>query len=61
MNEARETTAAITNLEQELRDLGWRPVEMIDEVSGLPFTRWIPPKSRASGDEPSVEPRGCSP
>ena len=45
MTDPHEMIAAITNLERELRDLGWRPVEMMDEESGLPFTRWFPPKS----------------
>ncbi|MCY4416793.1 MAG: hypothetical protein OXE87_10860 [Chloroflexi bacterium] len=44
MTGPHEMIAAITNLERELRDLGWRPVEMIDEGSGLPFTWWFPPK-----------------
>ena len=44
MTDPHEMIAAITNLEQELRDLGWRPVEMFDEESGAPFTRWFPPK-----------------
>ena len=44
MTDPHEMIAAITNLERELGDLGWRPVEMTDEESGMPFTRWFPPK-----------------
>ena len=51
MTYPHDITAEVTNLERELRDLGWRPVEMVDEESGLPFTRWFPPSSRAPGDE----------
>ena len=43
MTDPYEMIASISNLERELQDLGWRPVEMIDETSGLPFTRWFPP------------------
>ena len=32
-------------LERELHEKGWRPVLMRDEVTGLPFTRWFPPRS----------------
>ena len=44
MTDPHEMISAITNLELELRDLGWRSVEMFDEESGVPFTRWFPPK-----------------
>jgi len=44
MSDPQEMIAAISNLERELRDLGWQPVEMMDEASGKPFTRWFPPK-----------------
>ena len=47
MTDPHETIAAITNLEQELHDLGWRPVQMIDEESGVAFTRWFPPNAPA--------------
>ena len=38
-----DSNDVITNLEQELRDLGWRPVEMVEPKTGAPFTRWFPP------------------
>ena len=44
MTDPQGMIAAITNLEQELRDLGWQPVEMVEEHTGIPFTRWFPPK-----------------
>ena len=32
------------HLEQDLRDLGWRPVQqMVEPNTGVPFTRWFPP------------------
>ena len=35
---------AITQLEQDLRALGWRPVEMVEPNDrDAPFTRWFPP------------------
>lgn len=46
MTDPHEMIAAISNLERELRDLGWQPLEMMDEVSGNPFTRWFPPVNR---------------
>ena len=48
MTDPHEMIAAITNLEQELRDLGWQPVEMVEEHTGVPFTRWFPPNRDAS-------------
>lgn len=45
MTDPHEMIAAISNLERELRNLGWQPVEMMDEASGKPFTRWFPPQS----------------
>ena len=39
MQDPRETITAITNLERELWDLGWRPLGMFDERIGIPFTR----------------------
>ena len=50
MTDPQEMIAAITNLEQELRDLGWQPVEMVEEHTGVPFTRWFPPNRDASAD-----------
>ena len=43
MTDPKDAIDAITNLEQELRDLGWRPVEMVEPNTGVPFTRWFPP------------------
>ena len=43
MTDPNDASDAITNLEQELRDLGWRPVEMTEPNTGVPFTRWFPP------------------
>ena len=40
----------ISNLEQDLRDLGWRPVEMVEPNTGVPFTRWFPPTRDAPPD-----------
>ena len=31
------------NVERELQELGWQPVLMRDQGTGLPFTRWFPP------------------
>ena len=45
MTDPHEMIAAISNLERELHALDWRPVEMMDEASGIPFTRWFPPVS----------------
>ena len=30
-------------LDSELHEMGWRPVMMRDEATGMPFTRWFPP------------------
>ena len=57
MTDPQEMIGAVTNLEQDLRDLGWRPVEMIDEKSGMPFTRWFPPKLRVDKGESPVKHR----
>ena len=43
MCEPNEIDPAITRLEQDLRALGWRPVEMVEPSTGTPFTRWFPP------------------
>ena len=43
MTDPNDAIGAITNLEQDLRDLGWRPVEMEEPNTGVPFTRWFPP------------------
>ena len=43
---------AISNLVQDLRNQGWRPVEMVDEHTGIPFARWFPPTRDAP---PEVE------
>ena len=43
MTDPNDASDAITNLEQELRDLGWQPVEMVEPNTGVPFTRWFPP------------------
>ena len=43
MTDPNDPNDAITNLEQDLRDLGWRPVEMVEPNTGVPFTRWFPP------------------
>ena len=51
MTNPHDMLDAITNLERELQDLGWRPVEMIDEESGVPFTRWFPPMKLADDSE----------
>ena len=61
MTDPDEMIAAITNLELELRDLGWRPVEMFDEESGAPFTRWFPPKPPTIDREFSMDNRDSPP
>ena len=33
----------VGNAERELREMGWQPVLMRDDETGLPFTRWFPP------------------
>ena len=43
MCEPNEIVPANTQLEQDLRELGWRPVEMVEPNTGTPFTRWFPP------------------
>jgi hypothetical protein len=43
MIDPKDANDAITNLEQDLRDLGWRPVEMTEPNTGVSFTRWFPP------------------
>ena len=43
MTDPNDAIDAMTNLEQELRDLGWQPVEMVEPNTGVPFTRWFPP------------------
>ena len=43
MTDPNDAIDAITKLEQDLRDLGWRPVEMVEPSTGAPFTRWFPP------------------
>ena len=43
MCEPNEIDPVITQLEQDLQDLGWRPVEMVEPSTGTPFTRWFPP------------------
>ena len=50
MTYPHDTITTITNLEQELRDLAWRPVEMMDEHTGVWFTRWFPPDESAPAD-----------
>lgn len=40
MTDPRDATS---NVQQELRELGWRPMEIIDERTGISFTRWFPP------------------
>ena len=57
MTDPHEMIAAVSNLERELRDLGWQPVEMMDEASGKPFTRWFPPKLRVDKGESPVKHR----
>ena len=57
MTDPHEMIAAISNLERELHALGWRPVEMMDEASGIPFTRWFPPANwDAPPSNPNFEP-----
>ena len=51
MTDPNDASDAITNLEQELRDLGWRPVEMVEPNTGVPFTRWFPPAKPRSARE----------
>ena len=51
MTDPNDASDAITNLEQELRDLGWRPVEMVEPHTGVPFTRWFPPAKPRSDRE----------
>ena len=46
MTDPKDAIDAITNLEQELRDLGWQPVEMVEPNTGVPFTRWFLPAKR---------------
>ena len=43
-----EIDPAITQLERDLRELGWRPVAMTEPTTGMPFTRWFPPVKSAS-------------
>ena len=50
MTDPNDANDAITNLEQDLRDLGWRPVEMVEPNTGVPFTRWFPPTRDAPPD-----------
>ena len=38
-----EIDPVMTQLEQDLRALGWRPVETVEPSTGTPFTRWFPP------------------
>ena len=33
----------LARLERELHEMGWQPVMMRDELTGMPFTRWFPP------------------
>ena len=47
MTNPKEPITAITNLEQDPQDLGWRPVDMVEERTGVPFTRWFPPHAPA--------------
>ena len=35
----------VDHLERELQELGWQPVLMRDEATGMPFTRWYPPRT----------------
>ena len=48
MCEPKEIEPAITQLEHDLRAMGWRSVEMMEPTSGMPFTRWFPPAKSAS-------------
>ena len=50
MTDPNDANDAITKLEQDLRDLGWRPVEMVEPNTGVPFTRWFPPTRDAPPD-----------
>ena len=43
MCEPNEIDPEITQLEQDLWALGWRPVAMIEPTTEMPFTRWFPP------------------
>ena len=38
-----EIDGAITQLEQDLRAMGWQPVELTEPTTRTPFTRWFPP------------------
>ena len=48
MPDPQEIDPSITKLEQELRDSGYRPVEMEDPETGQPFTRWFGPAKPTS-------------
>ena len=56
MTDPNDANDAITNLEQDLRDLGWRPVEMVEPNTGVPFTRWFPPAKTGSSRTGSSSP-----
>ena len=48
MCEPKAIDPAITQLEHDHQALGWRPVEMMEPTTGMPFTRWFPPVKSAS-------------
>ena len=47
MCEPKDIEPEITQLEHDLQALGWRPVEMREPTTGMPFTRWFPPVESA--------------
>ena len=47
MCEPEEIEPEITRLEHDLQAPGWRPVEMMEPTTGMPFTRWFPPVKSA--------------
>ena len=47
MCEPEEIEPEITQLEHDLQAQGWRPVEMMEPTTGMPFTRWFPPVKSA--------------
>ena len=48
MCEPKAIEPEITQLEHDLQAQGWRPVEMMEPTTGMPFTRWFPPVKSAS-------------
>ena len=47
MCEPEEIEPEITQLEHDLQALGWRPAEIMEPTTGMPFTSWFPPVKSA--------------